>query len=157
MNQAGIMERAARTEQRREPARAKRALADPRPVTDRVAQFESDRRRATESRPLPSWLLTLAQRAGRHPWFPPIGAAVLGVLSAAAQRVVTWSPFVFFAAVLVLAIAVVAVATIVRRRVHSGAPLRTQELVIDTDQAIPACAMAPVGMLVGWVAGTLFF
>lgn len=160
MNQLGTIERPTKT---RAPRSAPKfnapqiPVAVPRPVTDRAAQFERNRERAAQGRPLPPTLLTLTQRLGQRPWLYTLVGVLVGVLAAAAQRLVPWAPFPIFAVLFVLAIGVVSVSMIVRRRVRAGGLLRPQELVIDTDQAIPTAMIAPVGALIGWVVGTVLF
>lgn len=160
MNQVGTMERPTKARapwNSPKPKSPPRPAAAPRPVTDRVAQFERNRERAAQGRPLPAALLTLAQRVGQRPWLCTITGAAVGVLAAAAQKLVPWAPFPIIAVLLTIAVAVVSVAMVVRRRVRTGGLLRPQELVIDTDQAIPTAMIMPVGALIGWMAGTLLF
>lgn len=127
----------------------------PRPLAERVERLERTRERATHRRPFPPALLTLAQRVGTHPWLVAAGAVGVGVLAAWAQKFAPIFPLLLLGGLFVLAALVVSVSAAVRLRMRAGVRLRPAELVVDTDQAIPAAALAPLAALVGWMLATL--
>lgn len=131
------------------------AHSGPRPLSERVVNVERTRERVTHRWSLPTPLLTFAQRVGRRPGLVDLGAAGVGVFASWAQQMSPMFPPILLGVLLVLAGVVMSVSAVVRLRVRAGVQLRPAELAIDTDQAIPAAALAPVAALVGWMLATL--